>query len=79
MQPKFTKFINDIPRESKHIFLNFSYLTLAYHEIIKNANVPEAEKIYLTIADKIITLYGKEDDKNIILLKIKKIYSSVHK
>ncbi len=72
MQPKFTKFINDIPRESKHIFLNFSYLTLAYYEIIKNANVPEAEKIYLTIADKIITLYGKEDDKNIILLKIKK-------
>ena len=71
MQPKFTKFINDIPRESKRIFLNFSYLTLAYYEIIKTANVPEAEKIYLTIADKIITLYGKEDDKKTILEFIK--------
>jgi hypothetical protein len=70
IQPNLTNFIDSISQESRYIFLNFSYLTLAYYEIIKTANVPEAEKIYLIIANKIITLYGKEADKEFILNKI---------
>lgn len=67
MQPKFTKFINDIPRESKHIFLNFSYLTLAYYQVINGNH----DHVYNMIANHIIKCYGKTSEKETILGKIK--------
>lgn len=60
------EFIDSVPSESRHILLNFSYLTIIYSCIIKN---DQDFKIYKRIAIKIIFTYQKKDElKEIIQL-----------
>lgn len=79
IHPNMTNFINSIPLESKHILLNFSYLTLAYNQLRSDdKSFVEAESnynldhaIYIQIANEIIKIYAKEADKKVILSKLK--------